>query len=236
MAKNITETELERIGDRVFRAYRALPAVQAAGPLLRVDPRLLLEAVLGLRVEFGRLSRDGKTLGMTARDEMEVEPCAGSGEFFALDGKTVLVEKGLLGPGQEGRRNFTIAHEGCHHILWALCPEEGGAAAGRVVRCREAGARTREERQVDRLASAILMHRELVGRAMFLTGLDGGIGMLNPVWRREEYGKFDSMRRMLGVSKQALRIRMTGLGLIGEEHLLAPDEILDVWMGDDETD
>jgi hypothetical protein len=41
---------------------------------------------------------------------------------------------------------------------------------------------------------------------------------------------------MLGVSRQALCIRTTGLGLIGEEHLRAPDEILDVWMGDDETD
>ena len=235
MTANFTDKELEAIGDRVFRAYRALPAVQAAGPLLCVDPRLLLEAVLGLRVRFGRLSRDGKTLGMTTRDEMEVEPCAGSGEFFALDGKTVLVEKELLGPGQTGRRNFTIAHEGCHHILWALCPE-GGADAGRVFRYREAGVRTREERQVDRLAAAILMHRELVGRAMFLTGLDGRIDMLNPAWRRKEYGKFDSMCGMLGVSRQALCIRMTGLGLIGEEHLRAPDEILDIWMGDDETD
>ena len=235
MTANFTDKELEAIGDRVFRAYRALPAVQAAGPLLCVDPRLLLEAVLGLRVRFGRLSRDGKTLGMTTRDEMEVEPCAGSGEFFALDGKTVLVEKELLGPGQTGRRNFTIAHEGCHHILWALRPEDG-ADAGRVFRYREAGARTREERQVDRLAAAILMHRELVGRAMFLTGLDGRIDMLNPAWRRKEYGKFDSMCGMLGVSRQALCIRMTGLGLIGEEHLRAPDEILDIWMGDDETD
>ena len=233
MTGNFTEKELEAVGDRVFRAYKALPAVQAAGPLLCVDPRLLLEAVLGLRVGFGRLSRDGRTLGMTTRDEMEVEPCAGSGEFFAFDGKTVLVEKALLGPGQTGRRNFTIAHEGCHHILWALCPEEG---AGRVVRCREAGVRTREERQADRLAAAILMHRELVGRAMFLTGLDGRIDMLNPAWRRKEYEKFDCMRRMLGVSKEALCIRMAGLGLIGEEHLRAPDEILDIRMGDDETD
>ena len=58
--------------------------------------------------------------------------------------------------------------------------------------------------------------------------------MLNAAWRRKEYEKFCNMCYLLGVSKQALSIRMMRLGLLGEEHLRHPNEILDIVMGDDD--
>ena len=110
-----------------------------------------------------------------------------------------------------------------------------GANARRVLRYRDVRSeRNREEWQEDRLTSSILMPQELVEQAMSLVGQNGRIDMLNAVWRRKEYEKFCNMCYLLGVSKQALSIRMMRLGLLGEEHLRHPNEILDIVMGDDD--
>ena len=237
MARYLSYNDLDTIAERVFRAYLKLPEVQAAGQVLYVDPCLLLKALLGLTIEYRHLSSDGSTLGITAYDEVGVEICDENEDLFFFDGKTVLIEKDLQAEDQTGRRNFTIIHEGCHHVLKMLFPRDYASAANarRVIRYREArGSRTREEWQVDRLTSSILMPRELVEQAMCLVGQNGKIDMLNAVWRHREYERFCNMCYLLGVSKQALCIRMMRLGLLGEEHLRYPNEILDIVMGDDE--
>ena len=237
MARYLSYSDIEAIATRVFRAYSKLPEVQAAGQLLYVDPNLLLKALLGLTIEYRHLSEDGTTLGITAYDEVGVEICDEKEDLFFFDGKTVLIETDLQADDQTGRRNFTIVHEGCHHVLKMLFPKDytGGANARRVLRYRDTkGNRTQEEWQVDRLTSSILMPRELVEQAMFLVGQNGRIDMLNAIWRRKEYERFCNMCYLLGVSKQALSIRMMRLGLLGEEHLRHPNEILDIVMGDDD--
>ena len=237
MARYLTYNDLDVIAARVFRAYSMLPEVQAAGQVLYVDPQLLLKSLLGLTIEFRHLSADGTTLGITAYDEVGVEICDENEDLFFFDGKTVLIEKDLQADDQMGRRNFTIVHEGCHHVLKMLFPKDyaGGANARRVLRYRDTrGSRTREEWQVDRLASAILMPQELIEQAMSLVGQSGRIDMLNAVWRRAEFERFCNMCYLLGVSKQALSIRMMRLGFLGEEHLRHPNEILDIVMGDDD--
>lgn len=236
MARYLSYNDLDAIAARVFRAYSKLPEVQEAGQLLYIDPNLLLKQLLGLTIEYRHLSTDGTTLGITAYDEVGVEICDEDEDLFYFDGKTVLIEKDLQTEDQTGRRNFTIVHEGCHHILKMLFPKDygSGANARRVLRYRDMRSeRIREEWQVDRLTSSILMPQELVEQAMSLVGQNGRIDMLNAVWRRKEYERFCNMCYLLGVSKQALSIRMMRLGLLGEEHLRHPNEILDIEMGDD---
>ncbi len=236
MSRYLSCSELDAIAERIFRAYSKLPEVRAAGQLLYVDTELLLDSLLGLDVEYRHLSPDRMTLGVTAFDEVGVEICEEKEDLFFFDGKTVLIESDLLADAQTGRRNFTIIHEGCHHVLKMLFPKDYADAvnAKRIMRYRDArGSRTREEWQVDRLTSAILMPRELVEQAMSLAGQNGRIDMLNAVWRRREYDRFCEMSYLLGVSKQALSIRMLRLGLLGEEHLRHPYEILNICAGDD---
>ena len=153
--------------------------------------------------------------------------------FFFFDGKTVLIEKNLLPENQTGRRNFTIMHEGCHHVLRMLYPRDyaAGANARRILRYRSTGEGwSREEWQVDRLTSSILMPRELVKQAMIRVGQRGRIKWLCP--DSEAYGRFCGMSELLGVSKQALCIRMMGMGLIEEAELYPPYGV-DVLAGDD---
>lgn len=239
MARYLSYSDLDAIADRVFRAYTKLPEVQAAGQLLYVDPELLLKALLGLTIDYRHLSTDRTTLGLTAYDEVGVEVYDSSEDLYFLDGKTVLIETDLLAENQTGRRNFTIVHEGCHHILKMLFPKDyaGSANARQVLRYRGKQAfRSREEWQVDRLAASVLMPQKLVEQAMRTVELGSRIKVLNPVWRQLEYEKFCDMCILLGVSKQALSIRMRRLGLLGEEQLRHPNEAMNIYMEDDEDD
>ena len=184
MSRYLSYSDLDAIADRVFRAYSRLPEVRPGGPVVYVDPALLLKALLGLTIEYRHLSHDGTTLGITAYDEVEVEIFDDNEDLFFFDGKTVLIERGLLTEDQIGRRIFTIVHEGCHHVLKMLFPRDYacGPNARRVLRYRDThSSRDREEWQVDRLTSSVLMHRELVNQAMYIVGQKGRIDMLNAV-------------------------------------------------------
>ena len=235
MARYLSVSDLNAIAERVFRAYKKLPEVRGS-PLIRVDPELLLKALLGLEIEFHHLSMNGVILGATSYGEVAMEIFDDDSDFFIFDGKTVLIEKDLLAEGQTGRRNFTIIHEGCHHILRMLFPKDYSEdVSGRLFRYRGLQAhKPREEWQVDTLTSFLLMPRELVIRDMGVAGLYAGIEILNAKWRKPEYEAFCEMCSLLGVSKQALSIRMKQLGLIGEDQLRRPNRILDIFMEDKE--
>ena len=51
MSRYLSYNDLDAIADRVFRAYKKLPEVQAACQVLYVDPELLLKVLLGLTIE-----------------------------------------------------------------------------------------------------------------------------------------------------------------------------------------
>ena len=86
------------------------------------------------------------------------------------------------------------------------------------------------------LTSSVLMPRELVEQAMLFVGLRSRIEVLNPEWRQADYNRFCDMCILLGVSKQALIIRLKRLGLLGEEHMRRPNETMNIYMEDDEDD
>ena len=92
--KHLSRFDIEAIADKYVQAYMALPDVRNT-QIYRIDPELLLEKVLGLNVEYQRLSYDGSILGMTSFTEMGVKVFEDDDNeaFFFLDGKTVLVEK-----------------------------------------------------------------------------------------------------------------------------------------------
>ncbi len=236
MARYLSVAQLSAIADRVLRAYKKLPEVNE-GPLLFVDPTLLLETLLGLSIEYHTLSRTGIILGMTAFTDIGVSVLDADLDLFFFNGKNVLIEADLLAEDQAGRRNYTIVHEGCHHILKMLFPKDYAEemAARYVFRYRETQAhKSREEWQVDVLTSFLLMPKDLVIQAMDIVGLDDKIEQLNPKRRKPEYEAFCEMCSILGVSKQALSIRMKGLGLLGDDQLRNPYEIMDIFMEEDE--
>ena len=85
-----------------------------------------------------------------------------------------------------------------------------------------------ERKQANALASAILLPRELVEKGMFLFSLGDKIEVLNKIYFHKVYEQFSGLAQFLGVSKQALSIRMKQLGLLEHDYLNDPDSILEV--------
>lgn len=187
----MTERELEALAQRVYGAYAALP--EADG--IQVDPELLAEKLLGLRVDYRRLSSDGSILGITAPASVGV-PILEEGRtaWYYLDGRTILLEERLLSPwASPGRRRFTLMHEISHRLL-----DSAGA-----------------EGQADRLAAALLMPEALLRRNLRLCGWR--TGPLPDRWLDpERWCAFAGLAELMGVSRRALAIRLEQLGLTGQ--------------------
>ena len=240
MARYLSREMLGHIAERVLCAYKKLPEVQERG-FYFVDTSLLVKELLRLNVEYRHLSKDRLTLGMTCFEEIGIELSESEGEWFFFDGKTVLIEEDLRAPSAcVGRHNFTLAHEGCHHILKMLYPNDYKADthARRILSFRQNRFSdcSLEEWKVNTLTSLILMPEELVRHGMFLFGLDDRIEILNALYRAKEYEGFCMLCKLLGVSKQALAIRMQQLGLLGKNQLENPYALVYVEMEDDEFD
>lgn len=238
----LSRQNLENIAMRVYSAYCKLP--KAVNEPYRMAPKLLLTEVLKLKLDYRHLSSDRQTLGITTMQSVEIElPDSRDGGLYEFDGKTVLIEEDLQAPGAvPGRLNFTITHEACHHILYMLFPSDYGSITKerKVLHYRLSNhgksAVDWEEWQTDTLASALLMPSDLLVQNAAICGIPHGIPILNRLWRPEEYTRFEALSNMMGVSKQALMIRMKHLGLIGKEYLRNPYQLLDISKEDDDCD
>ena len=126
--KRLSRRDLELLGDRVTKAYMDLPENKGK-QIFRIDPELLCERLLGLKLDYRHLSEDGSILGLTAFEGIGVDlPWDDEDDsVYYLDGKTVLIESDLRESIElSGRKNFTIAHEASHQILKMVYPKEYG--------------------------------------------------------------------------------------------------------------
>lgn len=234
--KQLKRTDIEKIGNRIFNAYRKLPCVSSHGHISRVDPDVVLNCILGVDIQYHHLSEDGLTYGMTSTGELGVSLCD-MDELFILDGKTVLIEKNMLkNPKMAGRCNFTKCHEASHHIFKMLYPNDYGSendgTPTKVYFSRERmysphQPRDWEEWQADTLASYILMPEDLIRQGMFWLDMGEQINILNKKFSPYMYEKFCMLADMLGASRSALAYRMEKLGLIKENHLSNPYIVFD---------
>ncbi len=236
--KHLSRFDIEAIADKYVQAYMALPDVRNT-QIYRIDPELLLEKVLGLNVEYQHLSYDGSILGMTSFTEMGVQVFEDDDNeaFFFLDGKTVLVEKDLNYDSKlKGRKNFTLMHEGSHQIFKMLFPNDYGVtqkSAG-VHYYKANSERNKpisdwEEWQANTLGAAILLPENLIKQGMYLFSLGEKIECLNKIYYPSVYKRFDALADFLGCSKKALAIRMKQLGLLKQEYLDNPFDLVTVY-------
>ena len=217
---------LEGLSRRVYRAYRTLPGA----PEDRVEPELVAGELLGLRVEYRRLSTDGSVLGVTAAGPVGI-PAAEDGAFgyYYLDGRTVLLDVSLLCPRMSaGRRRFTLMHEVSHLLL--------ARSSGRrePVRLLRGAGDSPAERRANYLASALLMPEPLLRRSLAFYGLSGCPAVPDRRLDPETWRRCAALAKALGVSRQALSLRMQSLGPSGGRRCLFTGVPCDVTM--DEAD
>ena len=92
----LSREKIEGIAARVVDAYRRLNS--QAGAEKRICPEILAQKLLGLKVEYRTLSRNGSILGMTAFENVGVRVYEdNSPGYYFLDGHTILLESSLAG-------------------------------------------------------------------------------------------------------------------------------------------
>ena len=231
----LSRNDIERIGERVVQAYKRLPIFEGKR-IYNISPTILIEQLLKLKIEYGHLSLDRLTLGMTiprSCGEVEIYNACDETEMYLLDGRTILIEQDLRDDiSQKGRFNMTQAHEAGHHILELLFPGEYSGGSKKYRYCKETQKPVItdwEEWQVDTLGSVVLMPKDLVKQALFMFGFEGRIPIINRKHAKKDYERFSMIADFLGVSKQALSIRLTQLGLVGINNYDDPDSLLDIF-------
>ena len=239
--ESLTRADIEWIAGRIVTAYLKLPAVQKELEGV-IQPGILIRELLCLSVEYRTLSWNGSILGLTSCAEVLVTVYDDSGhpEYFPLDGKTLLIDSGLAAEGaNEGRIQFTLIHEACHQIYRMLFPwaYRDSIAERRVYFCtphRSKGRRDWEEWRADTLTSAILMPPAMIRDNMAAFGLGEKLARLNRVFAPREYACFCEMAAHMGVSRQALAIRLKQLGLLEQDYLKDPYALVNVFPNDGE--
>lgn len=223
----LSRNDIEQIARRVSDQYKSA-AVPQKHLCYTVDPMELAD-VLGLQVDFQYLTRDGSVLGLTTPEEalIPVLDMDSNPVLYHLDGQTVLIEQRLNNlPRFLGRRNFTIAHEIAHQILYRLYPDAYGIQCRALCDYRRSSKPRKQitnwtEWQADTLGAAILLPEDAVQEGMFIFGLGDHMTVLSKKYSPNKYESFCRMADFLGVSRTTLSYRMEQLGLLDRNLLCA---------------
>ena len=176
----------------------------------------------------------GLTIGYETFKERYVEGFLGDGETavsvlrghkaynIVFPRKTVIISEKLLNLTMNGRKRFTMAHEVSHYLLDRMSPEMSVARYRRELQNISnfdiAALKERMstfENRADRLAAALLMPRFNINKAM--ERFAGGVGFTkfgDTLYSSEEHTIMQSMAYGMGVSREALEIRLRDMGLI----------------------
>lgn len=235
MAKYLSRADIECIASEVTRQYYSmLPATEHN--IVPIDTIRLAKEIMGLDVRYMQLSADGSILGMACFQDTELVLNLSDGNQLKLllSGNDILLDESLLDVNKTGRHNFTVAHEVAHHILVRRFPQDYQellSCRSHVLYRRTSQSQCWEEWQADTLGAAIVMPAALVRECMTRFGLGHETSMPKICCTSSEHNGFYNMARYMGVSREALAIRMQGLGLWDKNYLIGAFHPLDIWKG-----
>ncbi len=231
--------DIERISLRVINKYKRLPDLQGLS-ITKIDPTMLAVDLLDLSLDFVHISLKEDILGLTCLEETGVEVYDEEDQpyMYMLDGSTILVEADLKNDcTKAGRCNFSIMHETAHQIFGKLFPKEYGPSKQKKIHCynptnSQRSVRNWEEWQANTLASALLMPKDILIADMKMFDLGERIRILNSIYEPETFFKFRLLAEYLGVSQQALAIRMKHLDLLDRDYLNHARDMITIFSED----
>jgi Zn-dependent peptidase ImmA (M78 family) len=219
MSKTLTRGDMEEIAVRLLTEYYRGDFPRLAP----VDITALVTEFSGMNLRYERLSDTGRILGLTTyRDITLLIKRNDAKETLFLPKNTILIESDLTSDAkQPGRLHFTIAHEYSHQLLFGFCPDEADAAF-RTFDTRTPcppstlSAHLRwSEYMANTLGAALLMPKPLMEWVNFVFNPSGEkITLYGKRALRREREIIHNMATFLGVSKEALKIRLKGLDMV----------------------
>ena len=192
----LSRDDIEKIAEDVICQYKALYLPERRMCYM-VEATELAE-MLGYRIEYVYITRDGSILGQTSSGRIwtEIFDDNMNKMFFELDGSTILVDKRLLSnPKLAGRKNFTIAHEIAHQIINRQYPEMYETQNRTFCDYRRSVKPRKKivdwyEWQADALAAALLLPVDALQDSMFMFGLGEKMKMLSRKYSDTRYKYF----------------------------------------------
>jgi len=208
----------------IAELYRFMsPAIDVKG----IKPILIgtfASSLLNLRLEYTRLSDDGKMLGITTYSDMDIDLyryCRK--ETISVPAKTVLIDERLKPPLMWGipdnefrRRQFTIAHECAHHILYRIMPDNERREFDKRYSARTMSLYELKsvddwyEWQANALAAALIMPKKYIE---LLLGSHRLI-LYGRRMNKPDDLRLNNMCSRLGVSRTMLTLRLKQLGYL----------------------
>ena len=192
---------LEAIARRVISKYD--PGLLHAPALIPVEK--IIEKVYGLTMEYQYIRNNGRILGETIFEDCMIpiyERENGEGyKLVAVKAGTMFIDASLIHNRGDGRYRYTCSHELSHWVIdkeYFMQIGETAAMTKKAVRSSETD--TAIERQADRLACRILMPKGTVKMAFHHNRSSGRV--------------IADLAVLFGVSRQAMEIRLTELGLL----------------------
>ena len=221
MRSYISYDELEELGETIVRAYINKTRRYST---LCVDIEGLITDYLGLTVVYETIAEDdpnkiaflsnGKRPLCVIRDGKRVP--------VVFPKSTAVLDKVLLNENESSRRRFALGHEGAHSIIAKQNPmQDVGCFQNEFDPERHYTIEEQREllsfseAQADRLSSVFLMPRFILQKVMKKYKCENGLSVYGwNVFAPEDKIKLRKMADCMGVSYQALVIRLKTLGLL----------------------
>ena len=207
--------DINSIANKIIKRYEE----KIGKPIDRVNIVDLLSRLYGVEVNYFQLSKKSDVLGIASPRDMTIQVWENDEPLLVQIGlNLVLVDSSLLDDNLLGRKNFTIAHEGAHQILFRMETNKSKLSL-RTSYKNDSNHRlfTQEdwdEWQANTLASCLLLPELQVKRMFWLMFGESYINLIQPGNKRT-YLPFEAMGAYFRVSKDALAIRLRQLRLIG---------------------
>jgi len=165
----------------------------------------IIEKLYGLTIEHHYIRNNGRVLGETVFEDAvipiyERENNEGY-KLIPVKAGTIIIDASLLYYKNDGRFRYTCAHELAHWVLHKELYTELGETAAMTKAVRSSEVAKTIEWQADKLSSYLLMPK-------------GTVKMAYHRHTDVACDKVIALARLFRVSKQAMRIRLTEMGLI----------------------
>ena len=224
----VANQDLDSYAEKMLREF--IPELLKCPQTIDIDD--FSEFHLGLKVEYRRLTRDGRILGITMFSDGVIQSyntLTGKLELSPVSTGTVLIDTSLTNGENRTRRRFTLAHECSHWILhrhvfatkkWNSEYMVSRTSQASSISRKDEENRRRMERQANYMAAALLMPISTL-RMLFREFCQGsGIQPRKLVRSMGDGGLAHAFVELVAeryqVSHIAARIRLETLGAIGD--------------------